>query len=156
MDLCRDTYGYFNTTIFQYWTCSLCFHYLFQAKRYLKPNWNREKPRLVKYFNNVTHQELIPDFWVKENVDLVCKHLQNSDCDRWIRCCKSAVKCCLSQQRHEKSVSRNETDRQTCPETWDGFGCFTETYSNSVAQLPCPDYIEHGFATGRILGDSSI
>ena len=97
LHLCRDSFGYFNASIFQLWTCSMCYYYLFPESTHLQPNWDKNDPLLVginSYNNTTTDINIVPNISNPTNALNVCNFLDRLNCDRWKGCCQSAVKCC--------------------------------------------------------------
>ncbi|XP_060066020.1 calcitonin gene-related peptide type 1 receptor-like [Ylistrum balloti] len=142
MALCRDSSGYFNASVFNVWTCAWCYKFLFQQRISkeinLDPDWNGGSPLLV--FRNGTFSA-VPDIDDLGQIERVCGTLDSADCARWTSCCQAAKSCC-QRQTHARPKGRN-----TCPSTWDGFGCFEETDAGQTAVINCPEFIEYGFVS---------
>jgi len=150
METCRDTFGHFNVSVFNLWTCTLCYNYLFHRKSSLplEPNWNPNSPKLLLRSNvsKFKFDYVIADLTQADQTDFICKTVQTSDCNLWKSCCQSAEKCCQSQ-RSNTDKSKNDV----CQRTWDGFGCFEDTKAGETATIVCPEYIEHGFTSGMYI-----
>ena len=175
LHLCRDSFGYFNASIFQLWTCSMCYYYVFPESTHLQPNWDKNDPLLVginSYNNTTTDINIVPNINNPTNALNVCNFLDRLNCDRWKGCCQSAVKCCQQQlltsytfeRRCRKRGNRITYDtscpdtwsgRYTsdvkCPKTWDGFGWVEQTDAGTSKAIKCPDFIEYGFSSGNLL-----
>lgn len=146
LPLCRDAFGYFNTSVFQLWTCSLCYSYLFQETSLLRPNLNRDYPRLLRNNSGRISEDLsiIPDINDADRVSEICSYLDKTNCERWKACCTSAISCCEKQSHLDVSE-----DVSQCPATWDGFMCVDAAKTGTTSTLTCPDFIEYGFSSGR-------
>lgn len=141
--LCRDTFGYFNSSAFSLWTCSLCFTYLFPKSKYLRFNWEQDQPRLfsnksdaVEYFQTNIRSS--------EDKTKICSHLSEPDCERWQSCCKSAISCCNKQSSYRSSSGKY------CPLTWDGFSCVDQAKPGALSTINCPEFIQFGFSSGKL------
>lgn len=142
--LCRDTFGYLNSSLFQLWTCSMCYSYLFHKSAHLRPNFDKRNPKLL---HNLTTdiQEVLPDIHDYQSVSEICSFLDKTNCERWKDCCSAAVSCC------ERQLNAFPTTDLKCPMTWDGFGCVDSTDPGTNSIIECPDFIEYGFSSGKIV-----
>ncbi|XP_069114723.1 calcitonin gene-related peptide type 1 receptor-like [Argopecten irradians] len=142
MELCRDSGGYLNVSLFNVWTCAWCYKFLFQQrsskKVTLTPDWNRGSPLLVVVNGTFS---AVPDVESPGETQRICGTLDPPDCVRWMSCCQAAKACCQRQTR------AGQRGKNTCPSTWDGFGCFGETTAGQRAVISCPGFIEYGFAS---------
>ena len=137
---CRDSFGTFNASVFNIWTCSLCYSYLF-------PNSDFKK------LENVTHPGLkakryisyYPDVKYRATLEPMCSDLGTADCNRWKDCCTNAVRCC-ERQTANKSLYLS---KPVCPSTWDGWACFDDTVAGATVKTPCPNFIKFGNLEGR-------
>ncbi|XP_045169425.1 calcitonin gene-related peptide type 1 receptor-like [Mercenaria mercenaria] len=134
--VCRDSFGLLNNSIFNVWTCSLCYMYLFPTEK-LKFNFNRISPGLI-------------DVDVRNASDLksteyICDSLDEYDCTRWKDCCRSAEQCC----QHQRDTPF-PTKKKVCPRTWDGYSCFEDTYPGDTAKISCPSYMKYGDLRGHV------
>lgn len=136
---CRDTFGLFEANSFKFWTCSMCYYYLFPKNTELRPNWPSYS--LISLNGTVFPQgmEVVPDIDNVTSLDLVCRTLSGDSCRRWTTCCEDAWKCCVKQQTNMGLSEGNDY----CPHTWDGFACWDNTPSGHRVHTSCPEYVEH-------------
>ncbi|XP_052812035.1 calcitonin gene-related peptide type 1 receptor-like [Mya arenaria] len=139
MDVCRDSYGVFaNLSVFNIWTCSLCYVYLFPNGP-LRFNYNVSNPGLIKVENIISGNIHI------ETTSDVCESLGGYDCERWRDCCQAADTCCTRQ----RSISP-DSRLGHCPRTWDGWSCFDDTSPGKCVRLSCPSYVQYGSLKGHV------
>ncbi|XP_052792338.1 calcitonin gene-related peptide type 1 receptor-like [Mya arenaria] len=142
--ICRDRFFELPVNIFNVFSCSMCYKYLFHTGNKLTPL--TEKPwMLVPTVNARTHYSanfsVLADVKDENYRDVICSSLDHDDCTRWVDCCQAAVRCCQNQLSTPLS---NVTSGVFCPRTWDGFSCFDDVLPSTQVQLSCPSYIEHG------------
>lgn len=145
------SYRSFNltATMFQVFTCSMCYRYLFHFESQLSPS-PKEPWKLVPSQSGMENYSanfsVSADVTNKTSRDLVCNSLTDEDCSRWMDCCYAAIACC---RRQLSTPLRNVNDGHFCPRTWDGYGCFDDTKPSSRAYLQCPSYVEHASTSGE-------
>ncbi|CAC5393523.1 unnamed protein product [Mytilus coruscus] len=141
--LCRDTFGYLNSSLFQLWTCSMCYSYLFHKSAHLRPNFDKQNPKLLYNLTKATQEVILPDIHDDQSVSEICSFLDKTNCERWKDCCTAAMSCC---ERQINAFPTSTTDLK-CPMTWDGFGCVDSTNPGTNSIIECPDFIEYGFSS---------
>lgn len=137
--VCRDRIGYLSSTMFNLWTCSMCYRYLYRGTGNLRPEGYK-----LKYVNNFTSDTtgfILPDIMNNTVISFVCNELDThgEDCDRWLSCCRSSIQCCKEQERVEQGDVQQPYNG--CPPTWDGFTCVPHTNGGKRLYLDCPPYI---------------
>ncbi|XP_052792399.1 calcitonin gene-related peptide type 1 receptor-like [Mya arenaria] len=142
--MCRDRLFELPVNIFNVFSCSMCYKYLFHTGNKLTPQI--EKPwMLVPAESARTHYSenfsVLADVIDANYRAFICNSLNRDDCTRWVDCCQSAIRCCQKQLRTPLS---NFTTGVFCPRTWDGYSCFDDVLPSTRVQLSCPSYIEHG------------
>ena len=136
---CRISHGTFNSSMFNIWSCSLCYSYLFPSADF--KTWdNLSEPGL----RTLSGKTFYPDIKQTETLDPMCSNLGESDCNRWIDCCETAVKCC---ERQLKNTTYHE--ETFCPPTWDGWSCFDPTQPGSTVKSYCPRFLKFGNIEGK-------
>ncbi|WAQ94299.1 CALRL-like protein [Mya arenaria] len=140
---CRDRLFELPVNIFNVFSCSMCYKYLFHTGNKLTPQI--EKPWMLVPAENARTQyadnfSVLADVKDAKNRDVICNSLNRDDCTRWMDCCKAAIRCCQKQL----SISQSNVSSGLCPRTWDGYSCFDDVMSSTRVQLSCPSYIEHG------------
>lgn len=145
MELCRDSVGNLNVSTFTLWTCTMCYHYLFQDNKKFISNMDVQRPRLNynPEYKNETNFGIIANSSQKSVRTMVCSDLSDRECSDWRSCCSEAEVCCERQKKQQKVA-----DVISCPSTWDGYGCFMETLGGSVAEIGCPSYVKHRKTSG--------
>ncbi|KAK4883297.1 hypothetical protein RN001_006616 [Aquatica leii] len=56
---------------------------------------------------------------------------------KWKKCAQNADLCC-SELMDNSNIYPN--DEYQCPATWDAWSCFNSAHSNTINELPCPEY----------------
>lgn len=162
--LCRDSMGISDFSVYQLWTCSMCYFFLFQPDPHLTPN-GPNASTLISRKGSVYPEGtvILPDIDDRLAVDQVCQSLTGSECSQWTSCCRAARQCCYNQNVSpnrsknalEKSGIRSEYYGKTyghaekgCPGTWDGYGCWNSTLAGTRVQITCPSYIPRSGPAG--------
>lgn len=148
-EMCRDRLFDLPVAIFNVFTCSMCYKYLFHSEFLLQPHQTQPwklVPSPLGMDNYSVNFSVIADVTNMTSRDIICNSLNGEDCSRWIDCCHAAISCC---QRQLSSPKRNSTSGPFCPRTWDGYACFDDTEVSSTAFIQCPSYVEHASTTGR-------
>ncbi|WAQ94302.1 CALRL-like protein [Mya arenaria] len=153
--ICRDRLFELPVNIFNVFSCSMCYKYLFHTRNKLTPQ--TEKPwMLVPTENGRTHYSdnfsVLADVKDAKYRDVICNSLNRDDCTRWTDCCQAAIRCCQKQLGIPLS---NVTSGVFCPRTWDGYSCFDDVLPSTRVQLSCPSYIEHGSTSAYAYKDCS-
>lgn len=149
-ELCRDRYFEVPVALYRLLTCSMCYNYLFYSGGVLQPHPNQpwtlvSVPGNTLYSSNFT---VIADVSNETSVNHICFSLSKMDCNRWRECCYAASRCC---ERQLSTPKRNDSESKFCPRTWDGFGCFDDTQSDTRTFVDCPNYVEHASLSGTFL-----
>ena len=92
------------------------------------------------------YKVVIPDIKNDTSRSEVCSSLDDEECDRWTSCCHNAMDCCASQIISTVNVKQDE-----CPQTWDGFSCWSSTNAGSTISQECPLFLEHANPLGNML-----
>ncbi|XP_076461694.1 calcitonin gene-related peptide type 1 receptor-like [Babylonia areolata] len=114
--VCRDRFGTFSVGVFQVWTCSLCYKYLFpkllpspsptssssypSTSSLPPPSPSFSFPRAPQGLSIVSpggEVEVVPDVNNASTFQQVCSWLEPAQCHRWMQCCHAAVLCCQRQ-----------------------------------------------------------
>ncbi|XP_045169747.2 calcitonin gene-related peptide type 1 receptor-like [Mercenaria mercenaria] len=140
--VCRDSFGLLNNSIFNVWTCSLCYIYLFPKEK-LKFNYDRTSPGLIDV--DVRSGYIRKDASDIKSTEYICDSLDEHECTRWKDCCRSAEQCC----QHQRDTPL-PTKKKFCPRTWDGWGCFDDTDPGDTVKISCPSYIKYGSLQGHV------
>ncbi|WAQ94304.1 hypothetical protein MAR_006775 [Mya arenaria] len=140
---CRDRLFELPLNIFNVFSCSMCYKYLFHTGNKLTPQI--EKPwMLVPAENARTHYadnfSVLADVKDAKPRDVICNSLNRDDCTRWMNCFQAAIRCCQKQL----SIPLSNVTSGLCPRTWDGYSCFDDVLQSTRVKLSCPSYIEHG------------
>lgn len=170
MELCRDRFGYFAAGVFQIWTCSQCYKYLFPNITVVDSSNSSSSTLLpTLHITSPNGEEVQPSWSNVSAIDRVCSWMDRHSCERWKECCTAAIACCnrqLQQSRETARIPRHNGSldltrgvtwsgaqeargQRYCPRTWDGFSCFEHTLANTTASVTCPSFIEQNDATGR-------
>ena len=149
-EMCRDRLFDLPVAIFNVFTCSMCYKYLFHFDNQLTPHPSQPWKLVPSPFgmdNYSANFSVVADVTNVTSRDFVCDALSAEDCTRWMDCCYAAIACCESQL---STPTRNlSVSDPFCPRTWDGYGCFGDTEPSSRAYLQCPSYVEHSSITGN-------
>ncbi|XP_059144964.1 calcitonin gene-related peptide type 1 receptor-like isoform X2 [Physella acuta] len=141
-NFCRSKFGNFTQEVFNLHACAKCYFYITQSR---SVRIHPTQPILVVLGTNQTafkkYDILIPNAANDTQADLVCRTTTADNCLSWKKCCQEASSCC---QRHLDSPPRPEG---TCPRTWDGYGCWDDTWAGSTAYISCPGFLKYSITS---------
>ncbi|XP_045169718.2 calcitonin gene-related peptide type 1 receptor-like isoform X3 [Mercenaria mercenaria] len=140
--VCRERFFELPVALFRLFSCSMCYKYLFHTGNELQPH-SQQPWTLVPTKDSDNYSQnfsVIADVSNVTSRDLICNSLIGDDCKRWTDCCYAAISCC---QKQLATAKRNLSESAFCPRTWDGYGCFGDTDSDTRTYISCPSYIEH-------------
>ncbi|WAQ94797.1 hypothetical protein MAR_007268, partial [Mya arenaria] len=129
--LCRSSLGVFPENDFNIHACGLCYNYMFPGLTYtLHPSFNS-----LALKTNLSYT-VQPDINNTTSINSICATLSSDECERWLLCCKVSRECCTRQL---KSRDANNT----CPPTWDGYGCWDASAPGVTNQMSCPTFLQY-------------
>ncbi|XP_052792350.1 calcitonin gene-related peptide type 1 receptor-like [Mya arenaria] len=142
--ICRDRLFELPVNIFNLFSCSMCYKYLFHTENKLSPQI--EKPWMLvatKYWptHYAENFSVLADVKEAKYRDVICSSLNRDDCTRWMDCCQAAIRCC---QKQLSTPLSNFTSNVFCPRTWDGYSCFDDALPSTTVEVACPSYVEYG------------
>ncbi|KAL4222384.1 hypothetical protein ACF0H5_018423 [Mactra antiquata] len=154
-EICRDRLMELPVHLFNLFSCSMCYKYLFNDKQDLRPNPRSLLTLISDAGSDVYPQNfsVIADVTNSTNRNLVCKSLNTDECTRWTDCCYAAISCC---QKQLSTPKRNISNGLFCPRTWDGYGCFDDAEPDTRSYISCPSYIEHASTSETAYKDCSV
>lgn len=121
-------------------SCASCYSYLFPINKELRA-YNQHLVSLNG--TRFPHMTFIKADYHNESLkNAICSTLNSDECHRWQSCCEEAEECCK-----KKGYPHPEYDslhfKDTCPRTWDGYGCWDDTPSATTVSIHCPLFIPH-------------
>ncbi|XP_052811143.1 calcitonin gene-related peptide type 1 receptor-like [Mya arenaria] len=137
--LCRSKLGVFPENVFNIHACGWCYYYLFPGLTYTPhPSFNS---LALKTNMSYTVQ---PDINNNTSINTICATLSSDECERWLLCCKASRDCCTRQLKSRDS-------NNTCPPTWDGYGCWDASAPGVTSQMSCPTFLQFSVPTRSAL-----
>ena len=109
--VCRDRFGALSLPVFQVWSCTLCYHYLFPDLS-PRPHPSPPHPSAMSgwggqsgsaHLSNLSivsprgGEAVSPNMSSPEALSRVCAWLHPQQCRSWLTCCHSAALCCQRQ-----------------------------------------------------------
>ncbi|XP_064647709.1 calcitonin gene-related peptide type 1 receptor-like isoform X2 [Lineus longissimus] len=133
--------------IYNAFTCTSCWAYIFQTSKQLYQNSVQLVARNGStLFPSTT--TILPDIKNNTQKEYICRALSEDECSRWSKCCWDAIDCCQWQKENEVEMTTN-TGKE-CPATWDGFACWEHAAAGSTTYKDCPSFLP--FVTPGVKG----
>jgi hypothetical protein len=146
--LCRDRYTELPVTLFRLVTCSMCYKYIFNYGSDLQPH-SQQPWTLVSLTDSEVYTQnisIVADIRNATSRNLICHSLTEEECTKWTDCCYASISCCDEQLSSSK---RNNSYKNYCPRTWDGYRCFKDTEPGSRTYFSCPSYVAHSDVSSK-------
>ncbi|WAQ94799.1 CALRL-like protein, partial [Mya arenaria] len=137
--LCRSKLGVFPENVFNIHACGWCYYFLFPEHAYT-PHTSFNSLALK---TNLSHT-VQPDINNNTSINTICATLSSDECERWLLCCKVSRECCTRQLKSRDS-------NNTCPSTWDGYGCWDASAPGVTSQMSCPTFLQFSVPTRSAL-----
>ncbi|ELU10120.1 hypothetical protein CAPTEDRAFT_219484 [Capitella teleta] len=137
---CRERDSILPYGTFTLHSCANCYSYLFPIDKEL----HAHKEFLFSMNGTLfPHMTLIrADRHNITNKNAICSTLNKDECQRWQSCCQKAEDCCLKTAYNQPDYDP-EHFKETCPRTWDGYGCWEDTPASTTVSMSCPLFITH-------------
>ncbi|XP_042901863.1 calcitonin gene-related peptide type 1 receptor isoform X2 [Parasteatoda tepidariorum] len=131
--LCRNNDGEFLPyEEFTADSCARCYKYMPSVAFISKLRYRFDKPGVLCDLETNQSYAVNPSNISQE----ILKTFANpSFLEKWVECCRAAKDCCIKMQNYHSD------DAAACPQTWDGWQCWTYTSPGMIAEQPCPDHI---------------
>ncbi|GFN84071.1 calcitonin receptor, partial [Plakobranchus ocellatus] len=141
--MCRAKFGTFAPASFDLYACAMCYTYLTNSEDVAVLPYSSYL--YVRTDQTVYPKEtlLTPDAENATFADMVCRTLDHDGCISWKSCCKAAHTCC--QSHIQSPPGRNDS----CPRTWDGFGCWEDTRPGKIVYIGCPAFLKYSVSSSK-------
>ncbi|XP_078321469.1 F-box/LRR-repeat protein 18-like [Crassostrea virginica] len=130
---------------YQHTSCTLCYAYL--IKQHDNPEFrpfSTETERCLRH--SAQGYRVCPSTDNQTTMDAVCHTLTPQKCRQWTACCEKAWECCVSQKQ-----TPTPGDGERCPRTWDGWLCWNDAPTGSIAKARCPSFLQSVSSEARAL-----
>ena len=128
---------------YQHTSCTLCYAYL--IKQHDNPEFrpfSTETERCLRH--SAQGYRVCPSTDNQTTMDAVCHTLTPQKCRQWTACCAKAWECCVSQKQ-----TPTPEDGERCPRTWDGWLCWNDAPTGSIAKARCPSFLQSVSSEGK-------